>query len=138
MPVVLRRSMLTDELRRIPLTETEADLLASIIGNDFELGVAVGGLRTFAQVSEAFDLAHQTPGAISSYAHQFGIDENGLLTKLRRLGPSADLALRIALAQSWDHQRTDTTEASDGPLDPAQAYRTAGLTIIDAPEVAAP
>ncbi len=130
--------MLTDELRRIPLTEAEADVLASIIGNDFELGVAVGGLRTFAQVSEAFDLAHQTPGAISSYAHQFGIDENDLLTKLRRLGPSADLALRIALAQSWDYQGTDTTEASDGPLDPAEAYRLAGLTIIDTPEVPAP
>ncbi len=72
--------MLTDELRRIPLIESEADVLASIIGNDFQLGVAVGGLRTFAQVSEAFDLAHQTPGATSSYAHQFGIDENELLT----------------------------------------------------------
>ena len=130
--------MLTDELRRIPLTVSEVDVLASVIGNDFQTGVAVGGLRTFAQVSEAFDLAHQTPGGLSSYAYQFGIDENDLLTRLRRLGPSADLALRIALAQSWDYQTSDTTDAGAGPLDPAQAYRNAGLTIIDTPEVPAP
>lgn len=131
--------MLTDELRRIPLTESEADVLASIIGNDFQLGVAVGGLRTFAQVSEAFDLAHQTPGAISSYAHQFGIDENGLLTKLRRLGPSADLALRIAIALSWDYQTPEDSAADEGATTTTiEAYRNAGLTIIDTPEVPAP
>ena len=130
--------MLTDELRRIPLTVTEVDVLASIIGNDFQTGVAVGGLRTFAQVSEAFDLAHQNPGGLSSYAHRFGVDENDLLTRLRRLGPSADLALRIALAQSWDYQTSDTTEAPEDRFGAAEAYRNAGLTIIDTPEVPAP
>jgi len=130
--------LLTDELRRIPLTEIEADVLASIIGNDFQLGVAVGGLRTFAQVSEAFDLAHQNPGGLLAYAQRFGVDENDLLIRLRRLGPSADLALRIALAQSRDYQRADTPAASEDRLDPAGAYRNAGLTIIDTQEVAAP
>ena len=108
-------------------------MLAAILGKDLQLGIPVGS-RTFHQVSDAFDLAHQFPGGLSSYATQFGVDENEPLTKLRRLGPSADLALRIAIALSWDYRPA----AEEGAPTTAEAYRSAGLTIMDTPEVPAP
>jgi hypothetical protein len=128
--------ILSRELRRIPLTVAEADALASIVGNDFQLGFTVGGLRTFASVSEAFELAHQTLGGISSYANRFSIDEDQLLTKLRRLGPAADLALRMALAQCGDAEDTYEDAATVDTNTPAMKYGTVGLTIIDTPQAA--
>ncbi len=126
----------TAELCRIPLTVPEADVLAAILGNDLQLGSAVGGSRTFHQVSDALDLAHQLGRDTLTYANQFGVDENELLTKLRRLGPSADLALRIAIALSWDYRpEGDERNAIKNTI---EAYRSAGLTIIDTPEVPAP
>jgi hypothetical protein len=125
------------ELRRIPLTLPEADVLAAILGNE-QLGISTGGLRTFHQVSDAFDLAHQLGRDTLTYADQFGVDENELLTKLRRLGPSADLALRIAIALSWDYQTPEDSAADAGVTTTIEAYRSAGLTIIDTPEVTAP
>lgn len=125
----------TAELRRIPLTVPEADVLAAILGNDLQLGSAVGS-RTFHQVSDALDLAHQLGPDTLTYANQFGVDEDALLTKLRRLGPSADLALRIAIALSWDYRpEADVRNAIKNTI---EAYRNAGLTIIDTPEVPAP
>lgn len=124
------------ELRRIPLTVAEADALASIVGNDFQGLFTVGALRTFASVSEAFDLAHQTLDGTSSYANQFSIDEDQLLTKLRRLGPAADLALRIALAQFRDAEDTEEDATNVNTTTPAMKYRTVSLTIIDNPQAA--
>ena len=128
--------ILGGELRRVPLTVAEANALASIVGNDFQLGFTVGGLRTFASVSEAFELAHQTLGGLSSYANRFSIDEDQLLTKLRRLGPAADLALRMALAQYGDAEDTAEDATNVNTTTPAMKYRTAGLTIIDNPQAA--
>lgn len=124
--------ILSRELRRVPLTVAEADALTSIVGNDFHHGISVAGLRTFASVSEAFDLAHQSLGGISSYADKFSIDEDQLLAKLRRLGPTADLALRIALAQFVDGD-TNVDAPTAETNTPTMKYRAAGLTIIDNP-----
>ena len=93
-------------------------------------------MRTFASVSEAFDLAHQTLDGTSSYANQFSIDEDQLLAKLRRLGPAADLALRMALAQCGDAEDTYEDAATVDTNTPAMKYRTVGLTIIDTPQAA--
>lgn len=93
-------------------------------------------MRTFASVSEAFDLAHQTLDGTSSYANQFSIDEDQLLAKLRRLGPAADLALRMALAQCGDAEDTDEDATNVNTTTPAMKYRTVGLTIIDTPQAA--
>ena len=119
--------LLRVELTRLLLTVPEADALSRIIGNDFTLGLTVGKMRVFAEVSEAFDLAHQSPGGLSSYADQFGIDENALLEKLRRLTPTADLALRLAIAQEAEsEQGADQTDAD--------RYRAVGINIFDLPE----
>ena len=84
-------------------------------------------MRVFVETSQAFDLAHQIPGGQSSYAALFGIDENALLEKLRRLGPSADLALRLAIAHT--RQRAETNGAHDAAA--SDRYRTAGINIVD-------
>lgn len=75
-------------------------------------------------------MAHQIAGGQSSYAATFGIDENSLLEKLRRLTPTADLALRLALAQSSQQEFEKTGPDNAGAAD---RYRAIGITIIDNP-----
>ncbi len=125
-------AILCGELRRVPLTVAEANTLVSIVGNDFEVGITVGSLRTFASVSEAFDLAHDPIVGIPSYANRFRIDEEQLLTKLRRLGPAADLALRTALAQLSYAECVGEDSGTVGTQ--AEKYRAVGLSIIDDPK----
>lgn len=109
----------------------EADALASIVGNDFQLGFTVGGLRTFASVSEAFELAHQTSGGSPPT-------------------PTGSASTRINYSQSCGgsgRRRTSRYECGDAKdtyedaatVDtntPAMKYRTVGLTIIDTPQAA--
>lgn len=119
--------LLRVELRRVPLSVAKADAVSHILGNDPRPDLTVSPMRVFVEASQAFDLAHQIPGGQSSYAAVFGIDENALLEKLRRLGPSADLALRLAIAQ------TREPAGNSGSPDAAAAdrYRTAGINIVD-------
>lgn len=90
------------ELRRVPLTSREAEVLAAIIGGPL-VTPGVGSLL-IGEVIDAFDIAG-TGG--SSYGSQFGVDEDRLVAKLRGIGPSADLALRLALATWWSLPDTD-------------------------------
>lgn len=119
--------LLRVELRRVPFSVAEADAISHILGNDPRPDLTVSPMRVFVEASQAFDLAHQIPGGQSSYAALFGIDENALLEKLRRLGPSADLALRLAIAQT--RQRAETTGAHD--VAASDRYRTAGINIVE-------
>ena len=122
--------LLRIELRRVPLSVAEADAVSHILGNAPRPDLTVSSMRVFVEASEAFDVAHQIAGGQSSYAATFGIDENSLLEKLRRLTPTADLALRLALAQGRQQQSKKT-----GPdnADAADHYRATGITIIDNP-----
>ncbi len=121
--------LLRIELRRVPLSIAEADAVSNILGNAPRPDLTVSAMRVFVEASEAFDVAHQISSQ-ASYAAIFGIDENSLLEKLRRLTPTADLALRLALAQGRQQQSKKT-----GPdnADAADHYRATGITIIDNP-----
>jgi len=111
------RDLMRLELRRVPLTTSEADCLADILGSSTLLASPALGSIVYAEVSSAFQIAKQTPGA--SYGADHDIDEQALLDKLRGLGPAADLALRIAFARWW----VLPAEERD--------YRMVGLNIID-------
>ena len=111
------------EARRVPLTEGQASALAEIVGGPL-VTPGVGALL-IGEVMDAFDLA---AGSVSSYGAHHGIDEAALLTKLRGIGPSADLALRFALARWWampaedrDYRAAGLRIVSDGPPDLADA-----------------
>lgn len=122
--------LLRIELRRVPLSVAEADAVSHILGNAPRPDLTVSPMRVFVEASEAFDVAHQIAGGQSSYAATFGIDENSLLEKLRRLTPTADLALRLALAHS-SQQGSEKTEPDNAGA--ADRYRAIGITIIDNP-----
>lgn len=119
--------LLRAELRRIPLTVAEADALSQILNNTSGVDLTVTPLRVFVEASEAFDLAHQIPGGQSAYSTAFHIDENTLLEKLRRLGPTADLALRLALAQVRQQNSGHPPGSAEAVAD---RYRAVGLYII--------
>ncbi|KAA1249864.1 hypothetical protein F0Q45_12730 [Mycobacterium simiae] len=102
------------ELRRIQLTEHEADCLADVLnGSVIALGPILGPI-VYAEVSDAFHLAGD---GISSYGAKHDIDQDALLAKLRGIGPSADLALRLAFARWWNMP------------DRKRDYRAVGLNI---------
>jgi hypothetical protein len=91
------RDLMSLELRRIQFTEGEADCLVDILNGRAEtLGL---GPLVYAVVSDAVHLARADES--SSYAARYGIDEDTLLSKLRGMGPTADLALRLAVARWW-------------------------------------
>lgn len=120
------------EAKRIAFTEAEAGVLCEVIQNDFTLNTGFLGPRILANLADAFYLARQQGGGLSSYAEQFGIDEDVLLEKLRGLGPLPDLALRITIAKWWDLQSA-YDETDDGEqISDREAYLAAGFTIIDA------
>lgn len=120
--------LLRVELRRVPLSVAEADAISHILSNDPRPDLTVGPMRVFVEASQAFDLAHQIPGGQSSYAAVFGIDENAMLEKLRRLGPTADLALRLALAQVRQQNSENPPSKAEAVAD---RYRAVGLTIME-------
>ena len=102
------------EAGRITFTLAEADTLAAIVGGPLLAGGV--GPRLLAEVLDAFDVAGS---GLSSYGRQFGIDEDRLVGKLRGIGPSADLALRIAFATWWSLPDED------------RDYTLVGLRIVD-------
>jgi hypothetical protein len=92
------RDLMRMELRRVPLTEHEADCIADILNSSaVSLGPVLGPI-VYAEVSDAFHLAGD---GVSSYGAKHNINQDALLAKLRGIGPSADLALRLAFARWW-------------------------------------
>lgn len=89
-----RQTLHRMELRRVPLTESEADCLAEILGGTW-LGSGYGAL-VLGEVLDAIGIAG--PG---SYGAKHGVDEDVLIDKVRGIGPSCDLALREAFARWW-------------------------------------
>lgn len=67
------------EAKRIAFTGAEAGVLCAVIENDFTLNTGFIGPRIVANLADAFYLARQQGGGLSSYARQFGIDEDALL-----------------------------------------------------------
>lgn len=120
----LWHAALTAELRRIPLTVAEASCLADVL-NGAMLTPGIGAL-TWMEVEDAFGFARDTdlpdPNA-SSYAAKWGVDEESLLTRLRRLGPAADHALRDAIARWWESDGEATVEG----------FQAVGITIVAGP-----
>lgn len=100
---------MTNELAGTEFSETEADVLAAVLQGTV-VSFALGSIA-YRECSDAFDIARDSPAPdISSYAAQFGIDEDQLLQKLAAMTPLGDLALRLAIARWWQlppEQRQD-------------------------------
>ena len=94
------RSVQRLELAAVPLTIAELLLIADVLNGSF---VATG----FGSVTahEAADATGADPG---SYGAKWGVDEAALVDKLARLGPTADYALRQAVADFWDRPGADS------------------------------
>ncbi len=111
--------LLSTELRRFPLTRGEAGTLVEINNGAF-FGTSIGRVL-HAQAADAFAIAREADplgGEASSYATQYGIDEDHLLRRLGAMSPCADLAVREALGRWWSGE--DRGEGS---------YAKAGLHI---------
>jgi len=114
MELGLWQTALEHELRRIRLTLPQARAIAAVC-NDRTLAptiTASGPGQVFAACYDAFRIARERTHLpdMSSYAAQFGIDEQALLDYLGSLGPAADAALRDALARWWRDDHEDTVE----------------------------
>ena len=113
--LLLLRDLLAAELARIPLTLWEARAIADVAkGGPLEPYIGVGIGLTYAMCEEEFRYAREAgpvPG-YSSYGRKWGINEDALLAKLRALGPTADAALRAAIAAWWQlgDKSADTDE----------------------------
>lgn len=125
----LWNAALTAELRRIRLTLPQARCIAAVLGEPvLDDRMAIGPGVVYAQCYDAFRLARTGPGGagpggpLSSYAQQFGIDEQALLTYLAALGPVADHALRGAIARWWEN---------DDQEDSVAGFAEAGLRVTD-------
>jgi hypothetical protein len=107
------RDLMRLELRRVPLSEREADCLADILGGSIvTIGPLLGPIL-YAEVANAFQLAGD---GVSSYGAHHGIDQDALLAKLRGIGPSADLALRLAFARWWSMADGERGPSSARPV----------------------
>jgi hypothetical protein len=106
------QALISAELRRIPLTTWEAQLLAGLIdGRQPTAGTAV----LYVECRDALATAEpHAPGP----GHQ-NAGAGALLAKLERLGPAADFALCDALA-SWRARNLEPT---------AEGFTQAGLRI---------
>jgi hypothetical protein len=116
------RDVMAAELRRVPLTVGEANCLASILkGHRPSSGPASASIGVcYAEAEQAFHLAREIAERAPA-GKWWGIDEDALLDRLRRLGPAADLALQDAIAH-WHGRRFDAT---------AGGFEAAGLRIIN-------
>lgn len=111
--LTLHLELLHLELRRIPLTRNEADTLAAITGGP-TLTAGVGAIL-IGEVLDAIDIAGNGPSSIAAH---HDVDTDALVDKLRGIGPSADLALRLAFARWWAMPEDD------------RDYPAAGLRIV--------
>lgn len=121
--LALWHSSLDLELRRIRLTVPQARCIADVCNTwmlDTTTGVSIG--LVYAECDDAFRLAREAPGGISSYGAQHGIDEKELLDYLARLSPVADHALRDAIARWWQ---------DDGREDSVEGFARVGLRVTD-------
>ena len=111
----LWQSVLHLELRRIRLTLPQARVIAAVCnGWLLDAAIAGGPGLVFAECYDAFRIAREKDSlGISSYAAQYGIDEQALLDYLGSLGPAADAALRDAIVRWWEDDREDTVEGFD-------------------------
>lgn len=137
--LALLRDLLTAEARRVPFTVDEARALASIVAGAM-IQPTIGHVL-WPEVADAFSIARAadpTGGEVSSYAAQFGIDENSLLERLQMLSPAGDLAVRDALSRWWRQQEllnhARGVDESNGresgePPDDAETFAAAGLRI---------
>lgn len=89
----LLKSLLAQELRRIPLTVDEASCLVDVM-NSTMLDNATGSFISW-ELSEVFQFE------AGIYATKWKIDEASLLEKMRGLCPTADHALRDAISRWW-------------------------------------
>ena len=118
------REAMAAGLRRIPLTHAEASCLAGILkGHRPRRGPISASIGVcYAECEQAFRLAQEvTDQALAG--KWWGVSEEVLLSKLRRLGPAADLALEDAIARWHDGHFEATTEG----------FERAGLRIIPGP-----
>jgi hypothetical protein len=109
------QALISAELRRIPLTTWEAQLLAGLVdGRQPTPGTAV----LYVECRDALAAAEpHAPGP--GHQNAGGITAGALLAKLERLGPAADFALCDALA-SWRARNLEPT---------AEGFTQAGLRI---------
>ncbi len=119
------RDVMAAELRRILLTLAEASCLASILkGHKPTRGPVSASIGTcYAEADQAFRLTREVTerGATGKW---WGISEDVLLAKLRRLGPAADRALEDAFAR-WHERHYEATP---------EGFERAGLRIISPPD----
>lgn len=125
----LWRTCLATELGRLQLTLAEARCLADVAGGEqISAAISTGGVpRLYAEAADAFASARQVAShptiADSTYGAKWGVDEDQLLTWLRKLTPTQDAALRDALSR-WS--------AGDG--DPTvEGFAAVGLAAVDVP-----
>jgi hypothetical protein len=111
------QGLLKLELRRIPLTVGEAGCIADVLNGALVLSPPVLGPVLYAELSDAFSFAQG--GA--SYGTKWSIDEQALAKRMLAIGPTADLALRIAIAQWWKTPDKRSDEAG---------FRAVGLNIV--------
>jgi hypothetical protein len=120
----LWKAALDLELRRIRLTLPQARVIIAVC-NTLTLDAAIGagpGL-VYAACYDAFRIAREKDRlGISSYAAQYGIDEQELLDYLGGLGPAADAALRDAITRWWE---------DDGREDTVDGFGKVGLRVTD-------
>lgn len=96
-------SVMAAELRRVPLSTGEANLIAMAVGQPL-LSTAVGSGMIAAEVADfaaGLDMAIADLGLTSS-------DVEALVARLWSLGPAADLALRDAFSRWWVGQGDST------------------------------
>lgn len=106
----LWRAVLEAELRRIRLTISQARCIADVCNGwlmDATIGIRPG--LVYAECYDAFQIARETGGNISSYGAKHGPEgcdpakwEQDLLDYLGGLSPAADHALRDAIARWWE------------------------------------
>jgi hypothetical protein len=114
--LMMWRSALDAELRRIRLTVPELNTLADLTrGTAFTPIVTPGVLAL--ELSDAVDLAQQYPDQEEDYPAKWGADGDRLLRYLRALSPTAEHALTDSLAR-WHENHAELTE---------EGWRSVGL-----------
>jgi len=93
---------LAAELRATTWTLPEIGCIADVLNRPV-IDASVGALLWA-------DLAHAFEGLDGAYGDKWGIDEDALIAKARKLGPTACHALTAAIAQWWDLDADHTAE----------------------------
>jgi hypothetical protein len=126
----LWKMALDAELRQIRLTVPQASCIADVLADTLLTTSIAGSLPlVYAECSSAFDIARDAPIPESAaYGIRWGIEEQELLTYLRRLSPVADHALADAIAR-WREQDLDAT---------VDGFAQVGLRVVEIDAAAGP